>query len=221
MIPAIRRRTPAALPAVLLLGLMVLAGCYPGGPESLDEVGTVVTQRNPDARYDGLRTYAMEDTVAILSRESTANEALDRRFDPAILDGIQVQMEDAGFRRVDPAVERPDLWLAVGSVQSETWVYWQTWNYWGGYWGSGYRPPYQSSVGAASFMQGSVVWQLLDLRGVPEPIPPDPEPVVNWIAGINGAVQGSSTTEAGIRDGIRQAFRQSPYIQAAAASPSR
>ena len=45
--------------------------------------------------------------------------------------------------------------------------------------------------------------------------------MVNWIAGINGAIQGSATTEAGIREGIRQAFRQSPYIEATAPSPGR
>jgi hypothetical protein len=207
--------------ASVLVLLLAVAGCYPGGPEALDEIGTVVTQRNPEGRHDGLGTYAMEDTVALLSLDTSSAAPLDPRFDPAILDEIQVQMENAGFRRVDPAVERPDAWVAVGAVQSEVWVYWQTWNYWGGYWGGGWGPSYGSSVSAASFMQGSVVWQLFDLRGLPDPIPPDPEPVVNWIAGINGAIQGSATTEAGIREGIRQAFRQSPYIEATAASPGR
>jgi hypothetical protein len=61
-----------------------------------------------------------------------------------------------------------------------------------------------------SFTNGSVLWQLVDVRGVAGG--GDPLPV--WLAGINGVVQKSiSTTTSGIRKGIDQAFYQSPYIQ--------
>jgi len=201
---------------------LLLAGCYPGGPESLDDLGLVVTQKNPKANHTGLLTYAMEDTVVELNDpNASSSEPLDRQFDQVILEEIQTQLADAGFRRVDYERERPDAWVRVGAVQSEVWVYWYSWGYRGGYWGSGYGGPSYPSMNTASFTQGTVTWELLDLRGVPDPIPEDPDPVVNWVAAINGALQGSSTTETGIQNGIQQAFTQSPYIEAAPAPSKR
>ena len=103
------------------------------------------------------------------------------------------------------------LWLSVGAVESETWVYWYSWPYYGGYpgWG-GYYPPY---VSGASFQQGTVIWQLHDLRGIDNPQDPEAIPPLNWIGALNGALQ-KSTTEANVRNGIKQAFAQSPYIAA-------
>jgi hypothetical protein len=204
-----------------LAGALVVAGCYPGGPESLDDLGLVITQKNPDANFGGMLTYAMEDTVVQLSAPNvTSPEPLDRQYDQTILEEIQTQLADAGFRRVDYENERPDAWVRVGAVQSDVWIYSYNWGYWGGYWSPSYGGGYPS-MNAASFTQGTITWEFLDLRGIPDPIPEDPEPVLNWLAGINGALQSSSTTESGIRTGIRQAFTQSPYIEAAPASKSR
>ena len=207
-----------------LAAVLILAGCYPGSPSSLDEVGLVVTHRNPEGTHTGLLTYAMIDTVVELKNpDESSSEPLDRQYDQVILESLQEQLANAGFRRVDYEQVRPDAWVRVGSVQSDVWIYWQNWGYWGGYWGPGYRPPYSPSIGVANFKQGPVTWELLDLRGIPEPIPPDPEPVVNWLAGINGAIQGgsASTNENSIRSGIQQAFVQSPYIEAAPAPAKR
>lgn len=209
--------TEAGILAALAVVVLV-AGCYPGGPEELSDLGLVITQRNPDANYSGMLTYAMEDTVVPLSDPNvTSPEPLDSQYTQVILEEIQAQLADAGFQRVDQTTTRPDAWVRVGAVQSTVWVYWSDWGYYGGFWGGGYYPSYPSG-GTFSFEQGTVTWELLDLRGLPDPIPEDPEPVTNWLAGINGALQGSQTTEDGIRTGIRQAFDQSPYIQAESSS---
>lgn len=212
----VRNRDVALRLAVLLVvtGALLLGGCYPGGPESLDEIGLVVTSRNPDGDFSNLMTYAMEDTVVQLDTPDDSSEPLDPQYNPTILASLQAEMEKAGFRRVDPDAERPDTWLAVGAVKSEVWFYYYNWGYWGGYWGPGYYPPYYGGVG--NFDQGTVVWLLMDLRDLPDPIPEEPEPVLNWTGAINGALQeGSpSTIEAGIESGISQAFIQSPYVKA-------
>ena len=202
----------AALVAALVLGL---AACYPGGPESLGELGIVLTLKNPEGNFAGMMTYAMEDTVAELEKPGDdSSEPIETRFNPIILDELQTQMANAGFtREMDPATNTPDVWLSVGAVESEVWVYWYSWGYWGGYpgWG-GYYPPY---VGSASFQQGTLIWQLHDLRGIDDPQDPEAKPPLNWIGSINGALDSkASTTEAGIRDGIRQGFAQSSYIAA-------
>jgi len=47
--------------SILLIGLISLAlaampGCYPGGPESLEELGLVVSFYGDDLDFSGLRT---------------------------------------------------------------------------------------------------------------------------------------------------------------------
>ena len=200
-----------ALVAALVLGL---AACYPGGPESLDELGIVLTLKNPDGNFSNMMTYAMEDTVVELKRpDDESSEPIDTRFNAVILEELQGQMANAGFtRESDPAANKPDMWLSVGAVESEVWLYYYSWGYYGGYPGWGwYYPPY---VGTTTFQQGTVIWQLHDLRGI-DPGDPDAEPPLNWVGSINGALSSTaSTTESGISEGIQQAFTQSPYIAA-------
>jgi len=204
----------AALAVVLVLGL---AACYPGGPENLSDISVVVTFKNPHGDFNGLMTYAMEDTVVELKKPGdNSSEPIDTKFNPWILDELQVQMGNVGFRRIDnpdAGDNKPDVWLSVGAVENETWVYWYSWPYYGYPGWGGYYPPY---VSGASFQQGSVIWQLHDLRGIDDPTDPEAKPPLNWIGALNGAIQ-KSTTEANIRNGIRQAFTQSPYIAAQSA----
>ena len=202
----------AALAVALVLGL---AACYPGGPENLSDIGIVVTFKDPDGSFSGLMTYAMEDTVVELKNpDDDSSEPIDPKYNPWILDELQTQMHNVGFKRIinpDVGDSIPDIWLSVGAVESTTWIYWYNWGYYGGYPGWGwYYPPY---VGAASFQQGTVIWQFHDLRGVDDPTDPEALVPLTWIGVLNGAIQ-SSTTEANIRDGIQQAFVQSPYIAA-------
>jgi hypothetical protein len=192
------------LPCVL--PVLLLAACYPGGPEEASDLGAVITLRPPEADYAGLLTFAMADTVYVLDVDDSSAEPLDPTYNPVILEELRAQMVAAGFRDVTPdtATVAPDVWLSVGAVQAEVWFYWGSWGYWGGWW---YYPP---TGGMDSFTNGSVLWQLVDIRGVDDG--GDPVPV--WLAGINGVVQNSiSTTSSGIRKGIDQAFYQSPYIQ--------
>ena len=213
IVPSLREPVLHLAVLAILAGALLLAGCYPGGPESLDEIGLVVTSKNPEGNQSGLLTYAMEDTVVELGG-SGDDSSYNHQHDDVILFELQDQMAAAGFQRVDPDVERPDAWLAAGAVVSEVWYYYQTWGYMGGYWGGGYYPPYYPTGGVGKFDQGTVTWVLLDMRGLPDPIPPDPEPVANWLGAVNGALQSESQVESGIRTGIRQAFAQSPYIAA-------
>ena len=151
----------------------------------------------------------MRDTVYVLDLEGVDSEPLDDQYDSVILEELRAQMANAGFIDVTPDTATADVhvWLSVGAVQTEVWYYWYDWGYWGGW--CCYYPPY---VGVGSFEKGSVIWQLVDVRGASEQNPPE----AVWLAGINGAVQSSAATNANaIRAGIGQAFQQSPYIQAA------
>jgi hypothetical protein len=200
--------------ATALVAGLLLAGCYPGGPESASDVGTVVTVRSPGADFQGLTTYAMRDTVYEIKLEGQESEPLDRSLQLVILAELRAQMEAAGFVDVSNVAEANpdtvDVWLGAGAVQSDVWYYYSYgWGYWGGW--CCYYPPY---VGVGSFTQGSVVWQMVDVRDASEQDPPD----AIWLSGLNGIVQSSNAANEGaVRNGIRQAFAQSPYIQAAPA----
>jgi len=208
-----RRR--AGLLAGLALALVLgLAACYPGGPETLGDIGVVVTFLDPQADFSGLMTYAMEDTVvALVDPDDDSSEPIDPRFNAGILEEIQAQMANAGFTRIDApdyGNNKPDVWISAGAVESETWVYWYSWPYYGYPGWGGYYPPY---VNGASFQQGTLVWLMHDLRNTDDPGDPGAEPLITWVGVLNGAIQ-NSTTETTIRNGIKQAFAQSPYIAA-------
>ena len=126
---------------------------------------------------------------------------------------VRIEGLEAGAPYFYQVVSRDE---AGSEVESEVWVYWYSWGYWGGYPGWGwYYPPY---LGSASFQQGTVVWQLHDLRGDDDPSDPEARPPLNWVGALNGALSSSaSTTHSEIRSGIKQAFAQSPYITASGA----
>ena len=202
----------AALVAVLALGL---AACYPGGPESLDELGLVITLKNPEGDFANMITYAMEDTVVALTKPGdTDSSPINPTYNPTILAALQAEMEAAGFtREFDPETTKPDIWLSVGAVESEVWVSYYNWGYGGGYPGWGwYYPPYMQTT---SFRKGTVMWQFHDLRGIEDPTNPNTKPPLNWVGALNGALEGNTNSiKSGIESGVKQAFAQSPYIVA-------
>jgi len=203
-------RTRILAPAALLL-MLGLVACYPAGPQSEDEFGIVVTVKDPDGNYDGMMTYGMEDIVHELSPANAV--LLNPKWQPVILDELQSRMEAAGFTRIlEPGLgeNKPDVWLSTGAVQSTEWYYTYGWGGYPGYsWGY-YYPYYYYPQ---SYEQGTVVWQLHDLRDVDDPTDGEATPRLLWVAAIRGILStDNDTNEADIRTGIQQGFTQSPYI---------
>jgi len=200
------------LSAALFLGL---GGCYPGGPENLGEIGMVVTLQNPDGNFAGLRTYAMDDTVRpLVNPDDPSSEPLDPELEALILSELHSQMVARGFTlEANPENNTPDVHVLVGAVQSDAYIAYSYWPYYPGYWGPGWGYPGYGypGVGAIVYKQGSVLWTMVDLREASEEV----DPVGLWYAGLNGALTGGGTSPTvDIPNGIRQAFAQSPYIQA-------
>jgi len=208
-----------AMTALLLA--LVLAGCYPGGPQDLGDTGLAITFKSPTADYSGLHTYAMPDTVlALINEGDDSSEPLDRRWDEDILTEIAANLESRGFVRIlDPdETNVPDVVVQVGAVQSDAYLIFSYWGYPGygwGYPGWGWGYPGYPSTGAYKYKQGSITWTMLDIREL-DPASPDPDDAtVIWVAGLNGALSGTgSNPESGIPNGIGQCFDQSTYIQA-------
>ena len=211
---------------VITTGLLVLAvaGCYPGGPQDSSDSLISLTFNSDEADYSGILTYAMPDTVLPLRDPDDTNySSLNRRFDRTILEEISGQLDARGFQRIENPDEEnvPDVVVLTGSVETEGYLIYSTWGYpgWGWgypYWGYGYYGyygyPYSNIV---NYKVGSVVWLMIDLRGIDLTDPEIEDASVIWVAGINGAVtQSSPDPTPGIQQGIDQCFTQSPYIQA-------
>jgi hypothetical protein len=205
----------------LLAAVFALSGCYPGGPQDLGDIGLALTYRTQEADYSGLMTYAMPDTViALVNPDDDSSEPLDRRYDDLILTEIAAQLDARGFQRIlDPDENNvPDVIVTAGAVQSDAYLVFQYWGYPGyGYPGWGWGYPGYPVTGVVQFKQGSIVWTMVDIRGLDPAGDGSEDATVLWLAGINGAMTGTGTNPQGdIPRGIAQCFIQSPYIQAEA-----
>lgn len=197
--------------------LLLLTGCYPGGPEIVGEYDLVATTYDRNYNFAAARTYLMPDSVVHIGGQ------VGPAYDPYILQAIENQMQAKGFTRLpDSSGQRADvvvLATVTGQTNVDVWSnpydQWGWYNGWGGFgglgpgWGYGY-PGYYSPVTVTAYRTGSLIVQMVDPNQVTagnQNIP------AVWVASFNGLIEGSP---ASIRDrivqGIAQAFRQSTYL---------
>ena len=207
-----------AFSAVLLL----LAGCYPKGPEYYSDLDLTITDYDQDYydKFGQQKTYWMADTVEYITNiEDSEIHPDDVEL---LLAEIAANLEAAGYDRVsvtDPPV--PDFVITVSVIASKyTGVGWVPgypcypgWG-WGCGWG-GYYPPYWGGYYAYSYTTGSVITNWFDPQEPPVSEDGEEFQPVHWVATFNGLVSSSRDNNATrIQSSINQAFKQSPYIKA-------
>lgn len=193
--------------------IIMLAGCYPKGPEYIQDYGIVVTDYDPDFDFGSKKTYYMPDTISFETNMGDDDiEDIIRQYEELILGLIEDNMSDRNYQRIDTsAAELPDLVIGVSALALENsgvgWVPSPCWSWW-----CWYYPPYWYPVGY-SYSTGTVLIQM----GDPEDFlnfNEDIEADVAWIGALDGLLSSSSATNVqGVTNGINQAFAQSPYIQ--------
>ncbi len=210
-------------PAAWCCGLLLLlTGCYPGGPEIVGEYDLVATTYDRNFNFAAARTYLMPDSVVHI-RDQYGQDQVSPAYDPYILQAIENQLRAKGFTRLpDSTSQRADvvvLATVTGNTNVDVWSnpydQWGWYNGWGGYgglgpgWGYGY-PGYYSPVTVTAYQTGSLIIQMVDPNQVTagnQNIP------AVWVASFNGLIEGSP---ASIRDrivqAIGQAFTQSTYL---------
>ena len=213
----------------LLAGATLLSGaaCYPGAVTDVSELDVVAALHADTARLDGVRTYAMPDTV--LHRTSTLGGQetvpVSRAFDAQILADVARNLESLGFvRELQPQAHRPDVVVLVtvtATQEIDAWVSYPWFGWWGFYpgwtffpaftaaWGVSY--PWAGSVSAYTWTQGTLIVDMIDARS------PD---IANlkissvWAGALNGVLQSDSPSGSErIQSGIDEMFRLSPYLQ--------
>ena len=202
---------------IVALGMIFVAGlsCYRDYGLTTADYDMVLTLADPDAIFSNYSTYAMPDTVIHPVPDGETDD-LTRVFDRQIYDDVKRNMDALGYTRVDTnASNPPDVVVLISAIKSE----WQVSGYYpGGWWGwypwypgGGYYPGYPGYGYSYSFSTGTVLITMID------PAKWDPGNPVNspvWGGTLNGL---TGDTRAGIstriRNGIDQAFAQSPYLR--------
>jgi hypothetical protein len=202
--------------ALITCGVTLISGCYPGGPEYIEDYDLVLTNYSKEYDFGGQKTYSIPDSIVKVTGDAIDNPG-DVKFvsaaiaDP-ILSRIRKNMEDRGYQRVDK--NTADVVLLVAGWEVNNVTVWYDWGYWGWYypgyspgWGWGY-PYYPTYPVTTSYKTGSVMIQWTDPQNI--------EDVVNveWLSIFNGLAEGGTTSIiARSTKAVDQAFTQSPYIK--------
>lgn len=194
-----------------LSSVVLLTACFPGGFDTYEESDIVITDYNIEFDFSSISTYYMPDLIFYPDEDNP-----DRSKDRFILNELDLGFEEIGYTRVDTITlnNTPDIVVTVLVIQDEnTTIYNNPWNpdwsipNWGypgygwGYWGPSVISKY--SVGTVLW----TIWKPNNIDHENDIIP------IEYIAAINGLMGASiSTSEKRIREGIEQAFKQSPYL---------
>jgi len=201
------------LSGLVVVLIIMMAGCYPKGPEYIQDYGIVVTDYDPDFDFGSRKTYYMPDTIHFeTNMQDDDIEEIIRQYEELILGLVEDNMSDRSYERIDTsAAELPDMVISVNAIALENsgvgWVPSPCWSWW-----CWYYPPYWYPVGY-SYSTGTVLIQM----GDPEEFlnfEEDIEADVAWIGALDGLLSSSTSTNVqSVTNGINQAFIQSPYIQ--------
>ena len=205
--------------AISLLSL--IWGCYPQGPEYVDELDLVYTNYSSEFEFASRKTYSLPDSVVKLTGDEFTDpdgngkpSFANPTYAAAIVTTIKQNMDKNGWTLVNKN-NKPDVFVLPTTTTTTNLYYYYDWAYWGWYypgwypgWGwyyPGYYPPYVSS-----FRTGSVFIQMIDANVVPQQ---ENVPVV-WSCILNGLAEGStSDIVLRIQTGIDKGFSQSPYLK--------
>ncbi|HEY1906213.1 MAG TPA: DUF4136 domain-containing protein [Myxococcaceae bacterium] len=200
-------------PPIVALGLL-LAACHPTGVETIQDLDTVATTRDPNFNFAAPTTYKLPVTIPLITTDDDPTirppDLLPADLTQLILSTIDTEMTAQGYVNVSLAdggsSAASDLVVTASALKVTNISYY--YQYWCGYWGYYYQPcyPYYPPVAVSSYVVGSLI---IDLT----PFPPDTSGTRElgvWTALIRGIQSGvPSTDRARIVNGISQAFSQS------------
>lgn len=186
-----------------------LWGCYPNGPEYVDEYDVAVTNYDKDFNFKSKSTYSLPDKIVIIDGKPDNPPQYIKDINAApLLAAIDANMQANGWTKVD-VTKSPDVQLLPASWSTTTIVG----GYWGNYWcwyyyyycGGGWYYPYSYYT---SFTTGTLLITMVDSNSDSL----DGSKKLSWTAGLNGLLGYSSDVNRA-KNGINQAFKQSPYLK--------
>jgi Domain of unknown function (DUF4136) len=187
-----------------------LFGCYPAGPEYVEDLDVVYTTYNETYDFKASNTYAMPDKIVVdvkIDNGDTTYVYMKDKFAAPILAAIDANMNSLGWTKADIST-KPDVLVTPAAWTSTTYFYsyWYDWWY-GGYYGGWYGwyyPPYYT---VSSYTTGTMVITIVD----PNEETPTGRSETKWLSAINGLYSGSYDINR-VTTYIDQAFEQSSYL---------
>lgn len=194
------------------LPFLVLAGCYPGGADYVEELDAVYTTYDEKYDFKSKGTYARPDKIVVdieIDNGDTTYVFMKDAFANTIFNAIDDNMESLGWEKVD-LIDDPDVLLTPAAMKSTTYFYsyWYDWWYggwYGGYWGW-YYPPYYA---ISSYTTGSLIITMSDPNAGSES--PINQSRANWVFVANGLYTGAYDVSR-VTTAINDGFNQSPYL---------
>jgi hypothetical protein len=200
------------------LALCVLAAaCYPDNNFSATPSDAVITVFDSATDFASARTYQMPSDIVHLNSDGSSTRQTGTT-DQLIIQKIQANMTARGYTQVpDSATSSDFLVLSVVSTYQNigyyTYGYASTWGYYGAWYGAGWGYTYPVYAVPYQYQTGTVVTVMLDSR---RKDPAKKNAPVGWAFALNGDTTSSTTGDVATRvgNGIDQAFKQSPYVEA-------
>jgi hypothetical protein len=203
------------LKILALAGLTVLlAQCYPDGPEYIDELDIVYSNYDSKFNFGAKKTYAIPDKIVKIDETliggGTPNYVKDAYAVP-MLNTIEQNLAKYGWTEVSVS-DSPDVLVAPAAWEMTTYYYYDYWYYWD-WWYGGYYPPggwYYPYPVVEGYSSGSLLVTMVD----PYDLTPNDKARVVWTFIVNGLLEGTTTEfTARYTRAINQAFTQSPYLK--------
>jgi Domain of unknown function (DUF4136) len=192
-----------------MVGVLVL-GCYPAGPEYVEDLDVVYTTYSETYDFKAKNTYSLPDKIVVdvkIDNGDTTYVYMKDKFAEPMLDAIDNNMLALGWTKVDIS-EEPDILVSPAAWTSTTYFYsyWYDWWYggWYGGWYGWYYPPYYT---VSSYTTGTLSITIAD----PNEETPTGQTETKWLCAINGLYSGAYDIDR-VTTYIDQAFEQSPYL---------
>jgi hypothetical protein len=205
-----------------LLLIPILSGCYPKGPEYVEELDLVYTNYDNQFDFSSRGTYSIPDSVIKITGEIFNDpdgdgepQFLSAVYATPIINALKDNMAATGWTLVDKK-DNPDVVLLVSSMTTTNIYYYYDWSYWD-WWYPGYYPywnwyypSYYYPAYVTGYRSGSVFVQMVDHKAT---LQADQVPV-RWNCILNGLAEGNTTDIISrIQSNIGKAFAQSPYLR--------
>src|SRR4030095_10637984 len=124
---------------IQLFFMLILAGCYPNGPDYVEQLDIVISNYDPNFSFSSKSTYSLPDKVIKITGEEIDDpdgnnlpDYIDQGTATLILNQIRSNMNARGYTEVE-STESPDLILLPSAMETTTLVYYYDWWYWGWY----------------------------------------------------------------------------------------
>ncbi len=192
------------------LSVALLVGCYPAGPDYVEDLDVVYTSFNKDFDFQSKSTYSLPDKIVIDvqidKNGDTTIVYMKDKYAQQYLGTIDSNLQGFGWTKVD-IDKKPSVVVTPAAIETTNFYYsyWYDWWYGGWYPGWGwYYPPYYS---VSSYKTGTFIITMAD----PNEDNPINKSKAAWIVAMNGLL-GSNDQSRAVK-GINQAFTQSPYLK--------